>query len=165
MTKPLLALACLVVFAVAACKPEPTVPAAEMAAPAETAAAAVDLNPSMEGVSSDSRGFDMKAFAGTFSGTLPCASCPGIDTTLVLDADGTYAITEAYQDQQGPAIEMDGTWTVEANDRQVRLDPNSKREPDRLFAISSNEQLTQLDLEGQPVDSGLDYRLSRQPAN
>lgn len=162
MTKPLLTLACLGVFAVTACKPQPTVPAAEVPAAAEATPAAAA--PSAE-ASSDARDFDVRAFAGTFSGPLPCASCPGIDTTLELDADGSYAITEVYQDEDGPAIEADGTWTVEAGNRQVRLDPNSKSEQDRLFAISSNDQLTQLDLEGQPIDSALDYSLDRQPAN
>lgn len=162
MTKPLLALACLTVFAVAACKPEPAEPIAATPATVD-APAASGLNP--PAVSSDARGFDMKAFAGTFSGTLPCASCPGIDTTLELDAEGTYAIAEVYQDEDGPAIETDGTWTVEASNGQVRLDPNSKSAQDRLFAISSNDQLTQLDLEGQPIDSALDYSLDRQLAN
>ncbi|GAB2618822.1 copper resistance protein NlpE [Novilysobacter erysipheiresistens] len=163
MTKPLLALACLTVFALAACKPEPAEPAVEVPTAAETAA--VDITPAGEAFSSDNAGFDMKGFAGTFSGTLPCADCPGIDITLVLNPDGSYDITEVYQDEQGPAMEMDGTWTVEANAQQIRLDPNSKSEQDRLFAITSQQQITQLDLEGKPAESGLDYSLSRQPAN
>jgi len=165
MTKPLIALACLTAFAVAGCKPEPAEPAAEAPAVAETAPAAVAITPTGAALSSHNAGFDMKGFAGTFGGTLPCASCPGIDTTLVLNPDGSYAISEAYQDEPGPAIEMDGTWTAEANGQRIRLDPNSKTEQDRLFAIASQQQITQLDPEGRAVESGLDYSLSRQPAD
>ena len=165
MTKPLLALACLTVFALAACKPEPAEPAAQAPTAADTAPAEVAITPTSEALSSDTAGFDMKGFAGTFSGTLPCADCPGIDTTLVLNPDGSYDITEVYQDEQGPPTEMDGTWTAEANGQQIRLDPNSKSEQDRLFAIASQQEITQLDLEGKPAESGLDYSLSRQPAN
>ena len=155
MNKLLLALACLTVFAVAACKPE--APTAAEAAPAP-----VDVTPTDENLSSDNPGFDMKGFAGTFSGTLPCADCPGIDTTLALNPDGTYEINQTYQDSDGAAIRMDGTWTVEADDRQIRLDPNSKSEQDSLFAITSQQEITQLDSEGKPAESGLDYSLDRQ---
>ena len=165
MNKPLLALACLTVIAVAACQPEPAATTTAAPGAAETAPAPVDVAPAGEDLSSDNAGFDMKGFAGTFGGTLPCASCPGIDTTLVLNPDGSYAISEAYQDEPGPAIEMDGTWTAEANGQRIRLDPNSKTEQDRLFAIASQQQITQLDPEGRAVESGLDYSLSRQPAD
>ncbi|MGH8085880.1 MAG: copper resistance protein NlpE [Lysobacter sp.] len=165
MTHKLLALACFAVVAVTACKPEPAEPVEPIPTAAETAPVAVDVTPTGESLSSDNAGFDMKGFAGTFSGTLPCASCPGINTTLVLKPGGTYDITEVYQDEDGPAAKMDGTWTAEANGKQIRLDPNSKSERDRLFAIASQQEITQLDLEGQPVESGLDYSLRRQPAN
>ncbi|MGH8073215.1 MAG: copper resistance protein NlpE [Lysobacter sp.] len=165
MNKQLLALACLTVLAVAACKPEPAETAAGQPASAEAAPAVADVVPSSENLSSDNPGFDMKGFAGTFSGTLPCADCPGIDTTLVLNPDGTYDINEAYQDSESVVAKMDGTWTVEADDQQIRLDPNSKSEQDRLYAITSNDEITQLDLEGKPAESGLDYSLDRQAAN
>ena len=165
MNKSLITLACLAVVAVAACKPEPAETTAAAPTATEAAPAPVDVTPAGEDLSSDNAGFDMKGFAGTFSGTLPCADCPGIDTTLVLNPDGTYEINEAYQDSDGVVAKMDGTWTVEADDRHVRLDPNSKSEQDRLYAITSNEEITMLDLEGNPVESGLDYSLDRQPAN
>ena len=57
---------------------------------------------------------------------------------------------------------MDGTWTVEADDSQVRLDPNSKEEQDRLFAITSDEQLTAVAPDGQPLPAGSEHSLTRQ---
>ena len=163
MTHRLLALACLTVLAVSACKQEEPAPPADIApAAAETAPAAVDFVPT--GADPAGAEFDVRAFAGTFSGTLPCASCPGIDTTLVLNPDGTYAITETYQDDSSAPAQMDGTWTAEADGTQILLDPNSKSEQDRLFAIDSNDHITQLGADGQPAESGLDYGLDRQPA-
>ena len=35
-------------------------------------------------------------WAGTYRGVLPCADCPGIETTVTLRADGTYSATSRY---------------------------------------------------------------------
>lgn len=167
MNKKLLALACLGAFALAACTREPAEPVADRPAaaePADTAPTTAPLTPTGQGTSSEDAGFDIKGFAGTFSGTLPCADCPGIDTTLVLDPDGSYVLTEVYQDSPDGRFETDGTWTAEADGTQIRLDPNSKSERDRLYAITSDDELAQLDLEGEPIESSLDYSLQRQAA-
>ncbi|MGY0619779.1 copper resistance protein NlpE [Lysobacter sp. A378] len=168
MTKSLLALACLTVLTVAACKPPSAEPAADTPAVTETTPAAVDVvstgdNMPSDNQPSDNANFDMRGFAGTFSATLPCASCPGIETTLVLNADGSYELSETYQDEDGAPVSTDGTWTVLAE--QIRLDPNSKSEPDRLFAITSQQEITLLDASGNLAESGLDYSLDRQAAN
>ncbi|MDE0535713.1 copper resistance protein NlpE [Tenacibaculum sp. L6] len=39
-------------------------------------------------------------WAGIYEGTLPCASCPGINTTLKLNADLTFELTEVYLDEE-----------------------------------------------------------------
>jgi copper homeostasis protein (lipoprotein) len=157
-------LAGLVVAALSACKPqapaeqtpvEPSAPAAQPEAVAPAAPAA-DALPSAQGAP-----FDTKAFAGTFTGTLPCADCPGIDTRLVLAADGTYTITESYQERSAPELNGDGTWTAEENNQRLRLDPNSKSDNDRLFAILSNNEIRQLDMSGRPIQSELPYNLKR----
>jgi len=155
-------LAALVVAALSACKPQ--APAETAAPPAQPeavapAAPAADAIPSAQGAP-----FDTKAFAGTFTGTLPCADCPGIDTRLVLAADGTYTITESYQERSAPELKGDGTWTAEENNQRLRLDPNSKSDNDRLFAILSNNEIRQLDMEGKPIESSLPYNLKREGA-
>src|SRR5690606_36149152 len=35
-------------------------------------------------------------WAGTYEATVPCADCPGIATTIVLNNDGTYQYTATY---------------------------------------------------------------------
>lgn len=104
---------------------------------------------------------DMKAFPGTFSGTLPCASCPGIDTHLELGADGPFKLTETYQGEAGAPVVMEGTWTIEDGGKRVLLDPNSKSEQDRSFEIVSNDEIRLLGQDGKPAASQLDYSLKR----
>ena len=114
---------------------------------------AVDNAPAPEGL-------DVRAFAGSFSGTIPCADCPGIDATLTLEADGSYATHDVYQERD-TSFDSSGTWTVEEAGRRIRLDPNSKDEQDRLYEVVSNDELRMLDADGNPIESGLNYTLVR----
>lgn len=160
MNQKLLILACASLVVLAACKPptpaEPT--AAPATAPTDSAAPAVSTDQAKPAE------FDVKAFAGTFSGTLPCASCPGIDTRLELAADGTYRIDETYQDEKDGHTKGDGTWTAEENGKRVRLDPNSKSDEDRLYEVVSNDEIRLLDQTGKSIQSELNYSLKRATA-
>lgn len=158
-------------IAMAGCKPSTDAAAPEDAAtPAPTVAPAatepaadehptdvlreVDNAPAPEGL-------DVRAFAGSFEGTLPCADCPGIDSTLELKADGSYALHDAYRESDGATNDVTGTWTVEEAGKRIRLDPNSKEAQDRLYEVVSNDELRMLDIDGNPIESGLDYSLRR----
>lgn len=161
---PRFALALAAAVALAACKPQaPAEAPAPAAAPDPAAPAAAEPAPAPADAMPANLPFDQKGFAGTFKGTLPCADCPGIDTTLVLNADGTYRLDTVYQGKPR-AFSADGTWTTEAGDRTVRLDPNSKAEQDRLFAIASNGELKALDLQGQPLPDTHPHSLMREGA-
>lgn len=105
--------------------------------------------------------FDMRSFAGNFSGTLPCADCAGIDTKIVLAGDGTYTMEEAYQGKSDAAIKGDGNWTAEDGGHRLRLDPNSKSDADRLFEIVGKDEIRLEDKDGNPVDSKLAASLKR----
>ena len=104
-------------------------------------------------------GLDMRAFAGSFEGTVPCADCPGIDTTLELFADGTARLDEQYRDRK-PEPGQGGTWTVEERGKRIRFDPDSKAAEDRVYAVASNDELRMLDRDGNPI-SGAEYSLRR----
>lgn len=145
----LLALACLVALTAVACKPNP--PAEPAVAPADTVEAPKVADAAPAVASSADMPFDQKGFAGTFKGTLPCADCPAIDATLELKPDGTFQLAEVHQQKAASNTKIDGTWTVEADDKHIRLDPNTKAEQDRLYAITSNEQIDQLGADGQPT--------------
>src|SRR5690606_23661002 len=143
------------------CKPEP----------AETAVAA-DAPPAMAGTAVMAEGtpsegaptFDQKGFAVTFRGTLPCADCPGIDTVLALNAAGTYALTEDYQGDDMRDSELDGTWTAEHDDQHIRLDPKSKSDADRVYALVSNDEISPVAADGEPATDGVAATLKRDAA-
>lgn len=159
----LLAMASTLVFA--ACKPqapEPAAPsvAAEPAAPAEPAPVAVESAPARSPADVP---FDIKGFAGTFIGTLPCADCAGTETRISLNADGSYKLHETYQGKPG-GFDGDGTWTAEENGGRIRLDPDSKSEQDRLFAVTSKDRIEMLGLDGKPVATAAAHVLVREGA-
>lgn len=161
MNPKLLVLASVALIAVAGCDPKkPAEPAAE--APKAEVAAAPAAMP--EPAPPAAPALDPKAFAGTFSGTLPCADCPGIDTKLELKADGTYAIETSYQGRKDGNSKSDGTWTAEEAGQRVRLDPNSKSEEDALYQVVSADEIRALDKEGKAIDSQANLSLKRQPA-
>jgi copper homeostasis protein (lipoprotein) len=161
MNQKLLLLAAASVLAIAACKPQAPAEPAAPAAPAEPAAPAPVAVESAPATAPSEVPFDIKGFAGVFSGTLPCADCPGIDTTITLNRDGSYTVHETYQGKPGKGFDSDGTWTAEENGKRVRLDPNSKSEQDRLFAVASQDQIDQLDGEGKPIDTQAPHALKR----
>ena len=48
-------------------------------------------------------------YYGTFKGMLPCADCPGIDVTIVLNPDHTFNETREYIDRNSRFVQ-DGTY-------------------------------------------------------
>lgn len=97
----------------------------------------------------------------TFSGTLPCADCPGIDVQLDLLADGAYFLRETYQDRDNGSFDDIGRYLFSSHHDQISL--HGGREAPRRFALSSKDTLTMLDQEGRAIDSELNYSLTRQP--
>ena len=140
---------------------DPVATAAPAATPADDASKVV----STDNGAMDAGELDLRAFAGTFNGTLPCPSCPGIETELTLSPDGTFAMTETYIDQTDGAKQLQGTWAAEEDGARLRLDPDSKSENDRVYEIVSNDEVRMLDLGAQRIESGLDYSLRRSGAN
>lgn len=135
MNQKMLVLACtsLVTLAIAGCKPQPL---AEPVAAITPAASATTTATAPIAASSTAPALDQKGFAGTFAS----------DTSAIaLNADGTFDLKEVQ-------AEFDGTWTAEADGAQIRLDPNSKAEPDRLYAVAGKDQIRPLDADGQPID-------------
>ena len=159
MNRKLLLIAMASTLAIAACKPQaPAEPGAPVAAPA--APVAVESAPASTAADVP---FDIKGFAGTFTGTLPCADCPGIDTSIALKADGSYVLRETYQGKPD-AFDGDGTWTAEENGQRIRLDPNSKSVQDRLFAVKSKDEIEALDMEGKAIATSAPHALKRKDA-
>ncbi len=143
-------------------QPTATAPAQAEAAAAELAAmVAAETTMAEPGVQPAGAGFDARAFAGSFSGTLPCADCPGIDERLVLEADGSFTLSDAYRERPGSAFETRGSWSLEPGGQRLRLDPGSKDAQDRLFAIEDDDTLVPLGADGEPTGMPGDPRLRR----
>jgi len=153
-------LALSVLLTSACTAPAPPVPAGKPAAAEETAKTPAPANTADAPAS-----IKHKTFAGKFSGVLPCASCPGIDTALTLRDDGSFRLSETYQDEPGggPFV-SEGHWRTEPDGKRFRLDPIGKADPERLYEIVSRDEIRMLDLEGKPIVSGLDYSLRRDSA-
>jgi uncharacterized lipoprotein NlpE involved in copper resistance len=150
-------------LAVSGCKPSgeaaaPAAPADETAAQPAADDHATDVVREVDNASAP-EGLDMRAFAGSFEGTVPCADCPGIDTALELFADGSARLDEQYRDRKHETGET-GTWTVEEHGKRIRFDPDSKDAEDRVYAVTSNDELRMVDRDGNPID-GDAYALVR----
>ncbi len=98
----------------------------------------------------------------TFTGTLPCASCPGIDYHLNLLDDGVYFLRQAYQDREGGPFDDIGRYLLSSDGDQLTL--YGGREAPLRLAISAPDTLRLLDRDGGHIESELNYNLSRQPA-
>ena len=162
MNRTLLAIALAATLAATAgCKPDEAAEAA--AAPVAPAAPVNAVTEVVDHASpaGDVKDFDIKAFAGTYGGILPCADCPGIDTTIAFTPEGGYTMGEIYQDSDSSAFATKGTWTVREDGKTLLLDPEDKEEYDHWYEVVSPTELRMLDREGKPIDSKLDYSLRR----
>lgn len=56
---------------------------------------------------------------GAFHGILPCADCPGITTTLILNADQTFSLEQRYVDREIESTVTQGTFQSRRGGRIV----------------------------------------------
>ena len=89
-------------------------------------------------------------YLGTYEGTLPAADCPGIQTTLTLAPDGSYALHLKYIDRDSEFDEK-GAFTVKEN--LLTLTPSEGGQP-QYYKVEEN-RLRRLDAEKQPVTGAL----------
>ena len=102
--------------------------------------------------------FDWRAvvdFPVSFSGTLPCADCPGIDYQLNLFADQSFFLQTDYQDRDPGRFFQLGRWQLHAQNTLVLLSDQQNYR----FAINDKDQLTLLNQQGQIIDSEHNYQL------
>lgn len=96
---------------------------------------------------------------GEYSGVLPCASCEGIETHLVINADLSYRLTQRYLGESGELIIKEGNFTW--NERGSAISLANDATP-MQFQVGEN-QLFMLDQEGKRISGALadDYRLAK----
>lgn len=99
---------------------------------------------------------------GTYKGTVPCASCEGIETTLTLNIDLTYILSTHYFGRND-ALEEDymGTFTWDKTGSIITLEQVSSG-PSK-YKVGEN-RLWQLDMDGNMITGDLadHYILTKQ---
>lgn len=89
-------------------------------------------------------------WAGDYSGTLPCADCSGIDTTLKLRENGSYVLTETYIGKGKPFVTQ-GKFFWDNAGGQISLDTAGDN---RRFKVGEG-RIWHLDLEGRVITGSL----------
>ena len=88
-------------------------------------------------------------YEGTYKGVLPAADCPGIETTLTLNPDKTFALHSVYIDKNS-SFDEKGTYTVEEDLLTLQ------EEGGELSYYSIEEKrLRKLDMEKQKITGEL----------
>ena len=88
-------------------------------------------------------------YLGVYKGTLPAADCPGIETTLTLAPDGSYALHLKYIDRDSEFDEK-GTYKVKGN---LLTLPPMDGQPE-YYKVEEN-QVRKLNADKQPVTGAL----------
>lgn len=86
---------------------------------------------------------------GIYQGTLPCADCEGIKTTITLNKDLTYSVKEDYLGKKDGVFESKGTFTWDARGQKITLSENK-----RSYFVGENT-LTHLDNSGKKIEGDL----------
>ncbi|MBH5330253.1 copper resistance protein NlpE N-terminal domain-containing protein [Eikenella sp. S3360] len=140
------------ILLLAACAPqENTVPAPAVSAASAPAAAVSQPEAAPASGASAAATEPGHTWAGRYHGVLPCASCEGIETTLVLNADGSYRLTETYQQRHPLTEEASGRFTWRSEGQVLRLDQAGS---ERLYQIG-NGQIWALDMDGKQIEGEL----------
>jgi heat shock protein HslJ len=91
-------------------------------------------------------------WAGTYVGVLPCADCEGIQTRITLNKDGSYTMSQKYENKDG-LFEQKGNirWSVLGN--TIALSDLANTNPVN-YKVGENE-ITMLDGDGNEIKGTL----------
>jgi len=128
--KPLAYLPALLLLA--ACAPQDNAPASAPADVSTVAASQPAAEPAASAASTAAQ--SATQWSGRYYGVLPCASCEGIETTLILQEDGSYLLTETYKQRQPFTEKTDGRFTWRKPQEVFQLD---KAGGERLYQIGN----------------------------
>jgi copper homeostasis protein (lipoprotein) len=91
---------------------------------------------------------------GVYYGILPCADCEGILTTVQLNSDNTYVMSQKYLGKNGDIIKVNGSITWHESGNLVTLIGSNASTPPSYCKLGENK-MTQLDLEGNLITGAL----------
>lgn len=98
---------------------------------------------------------------GTYTGTLPCADCEGIETVIVLSQESTYTIKTTYLGK-GSDNEINSQGSFSWNDEGNSITLLNEAEPNQYFV--GENVLFHLDREGNRItgNQAERYRLEKE---
>lgn len=102
-------------------------------------------------------------YLGVYKGTLPCADCEGIETTLTLLDESNYELQAIYKGKSKTPFASKGTYSWHESGNKIRLDGIKEGEGANLYQVIENG-LIQLDLDGNRItgELGRKYLLQKQ---
>lgn len=97
---------------------------------------------------------------GTYTGTLPCADCSGINVTLNLNKDGSYILVQSYEGEQDGRFTSEGEFSWNELGNTITLEQQPL--PNQYFV--GENVLMKLDMSGEKIagDLAQHYRLTKQ---
>lgn len=100
-------------------------------------------------------------WAGTYSGTLPCADCAGIATRITLTSEETYELSETYLGESDRAFVERGRFSWDAAGRVIALPTSTGN---RRYLVGEG-RLIQRDRRGERIEGALAarYELAMEP--
>ena len=78
-----------------------------------------------------------KKHVGEFSGKVPCADCPGIETKLTLNEDGSFLLDETYLEKKDGQFNAKGSYEVSEDGAFVTLKEEGNDKP-RVFLVEED---------------------------
>lgn len=87
-------------------------------------------------------------WAGEYQGMIPCASCKGIQTHIILRADNSFEVKTIYLGENERIYKVTGTAVWDANGRNITL------ADDTQYLVGEN-QLIMLDRDGKRITGEL----------
>src|SRR5690606_28528665 len=88
-------------------------------------------------------------WTGTYSGTLPCADCPGIRYSITLRENDTYEVQTQYLERSDSVFTESGKFSWNAQGSQITLADRGEK-----FQVAEN-RLIHLDQEGNVITGDL----------
>lgn len=88
---------------------------------------------------------------GVYAGTLPCADCDGIETSIELNNDNTYNIREVYVGKSDGVVEEHGNFTWHEHGTKIVLVNTQDSRFNRIFLVGEN-LLYALDEQGKMIE-------------
>ena len=98
------------------------------------------------------------ALPASFSGSLPCADCPGTRHVVELHPNNVFVYRITYLGRDASYDDI-GRWEISPDGRRLTL--HGGREAPVAFTVKDAATIRKLDVDGREIESDLNYSLAR----